>query len=117
MFPNLYLPFNHYPYYRRYNRNIYNSIKNLPKEDITISNTNNINNNMDSRNTLNIDDKNINNKNNLENRNQTESFLFDLFGLKLYFDDILLICLIFFLYTEGVKDESLFITLILLLLT
>ena len=33
------------------------------------------------------------------------------------FDDILLIAIIFFLYNEGVKDQSLFIVLILLLLS
>lgn len=43
--------------------------------------------------------------------------LFQIFGINLYFDDILLICLIWFLYDEGVKDEGLFIALILLLLS
>lgn len=43
--------------------------------------------------------------------------IFEIFGIKLYFDDILLICLIFFLYTEGVEDQYLFIALILLLLS
>ena len=43
--------------------------------------------------------------------------IFEIFGIKLHFDDILLICLIFFLYNEGVKDEFLFIALILLLLS
>jgi len=43
--------------------------------------------------------------------------LFEIFGIKLYFDDILLICLIFFLYNEGVQDQFLFIALILLLLS
>lgn len=43
--------------------------------------------------------------------------IFEIFGIKLFFDDILLISLIFFLYTEGVKDQSLFISLILLLLS
>ncbi|MCI9287353.1 MAG: hypothetical protein HFJ57_05235 [Clostridia bacterium] len=46
-----------------------------------------------------------------------DSPLFQLFGINLYFDDILLVCLIFFLYQEGVKDEGLFISLILLLLS
>ena len=46
-----------------------------------------------------------------------ENYFFEIFGLKLYFDDVLLICLIFFLYQEGVKDEELFIGLILLLLS
>lgn len=46
-----------------------------------------------------------------------DNCLFDLFGLKIYYDDILLISLIFFLYSEGVKDDGLFIVLILLLLS
>lgn len=49
--------------------------------------------------------------------NIEDSPLFQIFGINLYFDDILLVCLIFFLYQEGVKDESLFIALILLLLS
>ena len=43
--------------------------------------------------------------------------IIEILGIKLHQDDILLICLIFFLYQEGVKDEFLFIVLILLLLT
>lgn len=43
--------------------------------------------------------------------------VFNLFGLQLYYDDILLVCLIFFLYTEGIKDDFLFIVLVLLLLS
>lgn len=48
---------------------------------------------------------------------EEEPPIFEIFGIKLYFDDILLVCLIFFLYQEGVKDQSLFISLILLLLS
>ena len=43
--------------------------------------------------------------------------VFEIFGIKLFFDDILLISLIFFLYNEGVQDTYLFIALILLLLS
>lgn len=46
-----------------------------------------------------------------------EKPIFEIFGIKLYFDDILLIALIFFLYNEGVEDNLLFVSLILLLLT
>jgi len=42
---------------------------------------------------------------------------FEIFGLTLYFDDILLICLLFFLYVEKVNDNLLFISLVLLLLS
>lgn len=48
---------------------------------------------------------------------QGETHIFEIFGIKLYFDDILLIALIFFLYNEGVEDNLLFISLILLLLS
>lgn len=40
---------------------------------------------------------------------------FDVLGLSLHFDDLLIICLLFFLYNEGVYDTMLFIFLILLL--
>lgn len=43
--------------------------------------------------------------------------VFELFGIQLFFDDILLISLIFFLYNEGVQDQFLFIALVLLLLS
>lgn len=46
-----------------------------------------------------------------------DSPLFEILGIKLYFDDILLISILFFLYAEGVEDEMLFIALILLLLS
>ena len=46
-----------------------------------------------------------------------ENPFFEIFGIKLYYDDILLICLIFFLYQEDVDDPYLFIALILLLLS
>ena len=44
-------------------------------------------------------------------------FLFEIFGLRIYLDDALIVCLLFFLYQESVKDEGLFLVLILLLLT
>lgn len=42
---------------------------------------------------------------------------FDLFGIKLYFDDVLILSLLFFLYKEQVKDEGLFLALVLLLIS
>ncbi len=49
--------------------------------------------------------------------NPKEQASFSILGLNLYFDDILILCLLFFLYTEEVKDEMLFICLIMLLLS
>ncbi len=43
--------------------------------------------------------------------------LFEAFGLKIYFDDVLIICILLFLYQEKIQDEYLFIALILLLLS
>lgn len=47
----------------------------------------------------------------------SEKPILELLGLKLYLDDILIISLLYFLYEEDVKDETLFISLILLLLS
>lgn len=53
---------------------------------------------------------------NLFSSNLEEPIL-EIFGIRLYFDDILILGLLLFLYEEGVKDEMLFICLILLLLS
>lgn len=47
--------------------------------------------------------------------NSIEDSILEIFGMELYLDDIIILCLIFFLYKEGVQDEMLFIILILLL--
>lgn len=52
-----------------------------------------------------------------ENTEEAKEECFEIFGLKLYFDDLLLIALLFFLYQEEVKDTSLYIALIFLLLS
>lgn len=52
-----------------------------------------------------------------ESRSTPDSNLINIFGLSLHFDDILLICLLLFLFQEGVEDEFLYIALLLLLLS
>ena len=101
------------PYFRfpfLYNSNLHtpNYYNNIKKTSSATNNTENINN------------KNVlldytNKKNN--SKKQNDNYFFELFGLKLYSDDILLMSLIFFLYQEGIKDDELFLSLILLLLT
>lgn len=49
--------------------------------------------------------------------NYSSDECFEIFGLKLHFDDLLIICILFFLYQEDVKDTYLYISLILLLLS
>lgn len=46
-----------------------------------------------------------------------EEPVLQILGLNLYLDDIIIIGLLFFLYEEGVKDDMLFLSLILLLLS
>lgn len=46
-----------------------------------------------------------------------EEPIFEILGIKLYLDDIIILGLLFFLYQEGVQDEMLFISLILLLIS
>lgn len=43
--------------------------------------------------------------------------IFEILGIELYLDDIIILGLLFILYKEGVQDEMLFLALILLLLT
>ena len=100
----------------------------LPSQKMTSYNYSKTNN-MAQNNFNNMSQNNFNNmaQNNFKNFEHAktssdkeeveEEPFFEIFGLKLYFDDVLLICLIFFLYQEGVKDEYLFMALILLLLS
>lgn len=65
-------------------------------------------------------DNNIEVKKNIQKEiphKSEDDSIFEIFGIKLHFDDLLLICLIFFLYNEGTQDPYLFIALILLLLS
>lgn len=83
--------------------------------------TNYINNNYKSQDNLDNITKETKSEDskNEQNTRSTESSecLFEIFGLKLYIDDVLIICLLYFLYSEGVQDQELFICLILLLLS
>ena len=105
-FPYFGFPFSPY---RRYNYNSFNGNNNLYKQTPVI--------NTSVTNKTHLDEEIPPKSNTSKDNISKDNYLFDLFGLKLYFDDILLVCLIFFLYNEGVKYEGLFLALILLLLT
>lgn len=49
--------------------------------------------------------------------NDIEEPLFEMFGISLYLDDIIIVCILIFLYQEGVKDDMLYISLFLLLIS
>lgn len=117
-FPYMNFPF---PFYKTPPKN-YSGFYTTPKPVINtdfVNHTSNANsptkiniNKIETTN-LNIEHKKPKNKSN----NNAGDYLFDLFGLKIYSDDILLVSLIYFLYSEGVKDDGLFLVLILLLLS
>lgn len=112
-FPYFNIPFSYYRNYNKYpdfpsqyspsinHTPSLNNASSLSSSDI--SNNSNCSNDLQNR-------KNKSNNDNLD-------YLFDLFGLKIYFDDILILSLLFFLYSEGVKDDMLFIALLLLLIS
>lgn len=77
--------------------------------DFPKANTNN--------NQINLDCSSKSEINDIKNIEHDSEECFEIFGLKLYFDDLLIIALLFFLYQEDVKDTYLYIALILLLLS
>ena len=91
----------YYRYYPKYNNNIKNeySKESLPAQNSSIIDSN------ESHNTA-KDTRYIDN---------SEQAIFEILGIKLFLDDIIILGLLFFLYKEDVKDEMLYIILFLLL--
>ena len=138
-FPFFRSPFNnyryYYPYYGHMNRPINNfssnysnninssknvCLKDLPKKNDThekneshFNFNNSINNTSSSSKRTQIGPVLLN----FSGFDDVEQPLLEIMGLKLYLDDIIIIGILFFLYNEGVKDDILFISLILLLLS
>ena len=98
-------PFFGFPFGRRYPMDYYNTLK-LPVDKIDnaskISSNTLIKHYKENDENINFDDYN--------------SQTFNIMGITLQIDDLLIIFLLFFLYSEGVKDDMLFIVLLLLLL-
>ena len=115
-FPFFRFPYTNYRYYNNYN-SYYNKTfnnSNSNTHDNCNSNVSNINdNNKKSSKYNSFGPININ----FSSFNNIEEPLLEILGIKLYLDDIIILGLLFFLYNEGVKDDILFITLILLLLS
>lgn len=104
-FPFFHSPYNnyYYRYYPNYNMN-HNSIQK------NVENTDNFST---------VDKENVsdNTRRKNEKKNDLEQPIFEILGISIYLDDLIILGLLFFLYTENVQDEILFITLILLLLS
>lgn len=126
-----------YPFFGPFNfrKNYYNSQYNKgPFPNNKLSNTYSYNNNLNNNNNIgnnkynsfhkepqnfkNVEGSNSScNKNyeqEKENRYYEQSF--ELFGIRLYFDDLLILALLFFLYKEDSHDDYLYIILFMLLL-
>lgn len=97
------MPYFFNPRYRYSYNNSYNM--NMPNNNTKIHNEKTEKKTEDSKNNQSALDE------------ESSDYFFEIFGLKLYFDDILIMCLLFFLYTEGVQDQELFLCLILLLIS
>lgn len=52
-----------------------------------------------------------------EDKRCDEKPVFEFLGLRLFLDDLLILAILFFLYSEGVQDPELFIALVLLLIS
>lgn len=117
-FPNFRRPYPNYsPYYPSHHASV-NSNKNRknPYFPSTFSKEQSENFAYSSSLSHSTKNEDSNRKNTIKDENISEE-CFEIFGLKLYFDDLLIIALLFFLYQEEVKDTYLYIALILLLLS
>lgn len=57
----------------------------------------------------------ISNTINSRSSSDSEQAIFEIFGIKIYLDDLIILGILFFLYQQNVKDEMLYIILLLLL--
>ena len=112
-----------YPYYLNKNPSGFN----VPMSHIYSNNYNNLNNrnlhmnnntaqNENKSNSKEKFDDNVNENRSNSKEHERKDF-FEIFGIKLYFDDILILCLLYVLYKEEVHDEMLFFALVLLLIS
>lgn len=100
-----------YPYHRNYfNNNFYNNTKFTNENDLKESSEN-----FSKKDSLENTIENIIDKNN--DRCSTDDTIINILGIKLSFDDLLILGLLYILYSEGNKDISLYIVLILLLMS
>ena len=120
------------PFYPRYRYNYYNPYYSNMSNNKGISTHNIDNTEKKPDNSPNIDKAtNIENTKNKSRYNRSMPFnfnfplfsscseepIFEILGIKLYLDDIIILGILFFLYNEKVQDEMLFLILILLLLS
>lgn len=62
-----------------------------------------------------INSNKLNNTINSNSSSDSEDAIFEIFGIKLYLDDLIILGVLFFLYQQNVNDQMLYIILFLLL--
>ena len=130
-FPFFRFPFYTYP--RHYQRNFYHQ-QNPPIKDVDQNSESNFSEHTETKkdrsdgNTMTSNPQNIQQKKsskynsfgpifiNTDGFSNNEEPILEFSGLKLYLDDLIILSLLFILYKEDVKDDMLFILLILLLI-
>ena len=105
-FPFYNYPYNYsyYRYYNRYNANNTLNTNKTKKEQTEKSEKDSI-----------TDSKRISNTTFSKTYSDSDQAIFEIFGIKLYLDDLISIGLLFFLYQQNVNDEMLYMILFLLL--
>ena len=125
IFPFFQYPYNN-RYYPRYNYNngnyMHNSNNiNSEKKDTSHTNENNIKNDYSNEETQKNKSSRYTGFGPIHFQNpfelDSEQPVLEILGISLYLDDLIILGLLFFLYKEGVKDDMLFLSLILLLLS
>lgn len=113
-------PFFGFPYNRYYYNNFRGTYPHLNSQNDINSVSQTFTEN-DTKSLENVDNSSVSTDNEISEDRKISSNMdepiFEILGISLYLDDIIILCLLFFLYTEGVQDELLFIVLILLLLS
>ena len=104
-FPFYGYPYN-YPYYRYYNGYYKNNGQDINAQDLEPKKEE-----KDSITSLNE----TSNTTNSRFDSNTDQAIFEILGIKLYLDDLIILGILFFLYQQNVKDEMLYIILFLLL--
>lgn len=118
-----------YPYYRNYNRYYHNYTQNpnyyINQNKPTANNaTNNTCNQpnpkvqaqkTEQQNSITNSKEISNTINHKTSSTRSEQAIFEIMGIKLFLDDLVILGVLFFLYQEEVKDEMLYIILFLLL--
>lgn len=102
-FPYYGYPYNYYKYYNHYN----NLNQQIAKSEID---------NSEKKESI-TNSEPISNTNNSKRSSNSDQAIFEIMGIKLYLDDLIILGVLYFLYEQNVKDEMLYIVLFLLLIS